>query len=129
VVARPTSWADQERDISAWLGNELQHAAHRRLYSMRSLVLQTADESLYYQWQRLTTSDHFYYMATKTHSDGEVHAYFRAYESPYDAFVRFMNILEDLEQRSRAVLHKRQAALLPPSGPARSGADVGAVVS
>ena len=129
VVTRPTSWADQERDVSAWLGNDLQRAAHRRLYAMRSLVLQTADQSLYHEWQRLTTSDHFYYMATKDHADGEVHAYFRAYESPYDAFVRFMNVLEDLEQRSRASVQKQRAVSLPLAAPSRSGVDAVAVAS
>ena len=117
TITRPTSWADQERDISAWLGNDLQHAAHRRLYAMRPLILQAADESLYRQWQRLTTSDHFYYMATKDHSDGEVHAYFSAYGSPYDAFVRFMNIMEDLEQRARVATKGRG-----PASPVASGA-------
>ena len=104
TVTRPTSWADQERDISAWLGNGLQRAAHERVYALRPVIVQTGDTELYRQWQRLTTSDHFYYMATKDHSDGEVHAYFSAYGSPYDAFVRFMNIMQDLEQKAGARL-------------------------
>jgi alpha-amylase len=122
-VARPTSWADQERDVSAWLGNDLQRAAHRRLYGLRPIVLQAVNETLYRQWERLTTSDHFYYMATKDHADGEVHAYFSAYESPYDAFVRFMNILEDLEQTARAAVHERRS-VSPPPPPARSGSEL-----
>jgi len=117
TITRPTSWADQERDISAWLGNGLQRAAHERLYALRPLIMQTADTALYRQWQRLTTSDHFYYMATKDHSDGEVHAYFSAYGSPYDAFVRFMNVTQDLEQKARATLAASPApsAALAPS--------------
>jgi alpha-amylase len=107
TITQPTSWADQERDISAWLGNGLQRAAHERLYALRSSVIEAGDESLYHEWQRLTTSDHFYYMATKDHSDGEVHAYFSAYGSPYDAFVRFMNIAEDVEQRARTVTERK----------------------
>jgi alpha-amylase len=119
TVTRPTSWADQERDISAWLGNGLQRSAHERLYALRSLVMQTGDTFLIEQWQRLTTSDHFYYMATKGQSDGEVHAYFSAYGSPYDAFVRFMNITQDLEQRARAIIDRHrpaQSSSLPASG-------------
>jgi len=110
TITRPTSWADQERDISAWLGNGLQRSAHERLYALRGLVMQSGDSFLLHQWQRLTTSDHFYYMATKGHSDGEVHAYFSAYGSPYDAFVRFMNITQDLEQRARAIIQRGGSA-------------------
>jgi len=115
-VARPTSWADQERDVSAWLGNGLQRAAHARIYNLRPLILQTGDAALYHRWQRLTTSDHFYYMATKGQSDGEVHAYFNAYSSPYDAFVRFMNIAQDIEQTARR-LPPRAPAVGPPASP------------
>lgn len=121
-VTRPTSWADQERDISAWLGNGLQRSAHERVYAMRPLILAAGDEGLYRTWQRLTTSDHFYYMATKEHSDGEVHAYFSAYGSPYDAFVRFMNIMQDLEQRAQSIVERRTA--LSSVSPTRSGAGV-----
>jgi alpha-amylase len=119
--ARPTSWADQERDVSAWLGNRLQQAAHRRLYALRPMINQAADPQLYERWQHLTTSDHFYYMATKGHSDGEVHAYFNAYASPYDAFVRFMNVVEDLEQTARAAASRREqdVATEQPSTPLR----------
>lgn len=95
---RPTSWADQERDLTAWLGNRLQEAAHRRLYELREPVRSTGNASLVERWRRLTTSDHVYYMCTKWFADGDVHKYFSPYESPYDAFVAFMNVLEDLEQ-------------------------------
>lgn len=97
---RPTSWADTERDVSAWLGNRLQQAAHERLYRLRPGVLATRDEDLIGRWRRLTTSDHVYYMSTKDWDDGGVHAYFSPFETPYDAFVAYMNVLQDLEQRA-----------------------------
>jgi alpha-amylase len=100
VFGRPTSWADQERDVSAWLGNPMQRAAHDRLYGLRDAVLGAGDPVAIEYWRRLTTSDHYYYMATKEHSDGEVHAYFSPYSSPYDAFIRFMNVMQDVEQRA-----------------------------
>jgi alpha-amylase len=96
---RPTSWADLERDTSAWLGNQLQRAAHERLYRLRPAVLAAVDPALLQAWRHLTTSDHVYYMCTKWFADGDVHKYFSPYESPYDAFVAFMNVLQDLEQR------------------------------
>ena len=97
---RPTSWADQERDVTAWLGNRIQQAAHQRLYRLRDAVLASGDPALVERWRRLTTSDHVYYMCTKWFADGDVHQYFSPWESPYDAFVAFMNVLEDLEQRT-----------------------------
>jgi alpha-amylase len=101
--SRPTSWADQERDVSAWLGNPMQRAAHDRLYGLRAAVLRHGDPVAIEYWRRLTTSDHYYYMATKEHSDGEVHSYFSPYSSPYDAFIRFMNVMQDVEQRAQSV--------------------------
>jgi alpha-amylase len=101
---RPTSWADQERDVSAWLGNRMQHAAHDRAYALRSAVLKTGDATRIEDWRRLTTSDHFYYMATKEHSDAEVHSYFSPYHSPYDAFIRYMNVMQDMQQKSEATV-------------------------
>lgn len=95
---RPTSWADLERDTSAWLGNRLQLAAQERLYGLRDAVLRAGDPRRLEQWRRLTTSDHLYYMCTKWFADGDVHKYFSPYESPYDAFVAFMNVAQDLEQ-------------------------------
>jgi len=95
---RPTSWADMERDTTAWLGNRLQHAAQERLYGLRATVLATGDGRLVEAWRRLTTSDHLYYMCTKWFADGDVHKYFSPYQSPYDAFIAFMNVAQDLEQ-------------------------------
>ena len=93
------SWADTERDVSAWLGNGLQHAAHERLYGLRDLVLGTGDLELMQTWRELSTSDHFYYMSTKWHADGDVHTYFNPYASPYEAYISYMNVMRDMEQR------------------------------
>lgn len=93
------SWADVERDLSAWLGNKLQHAAIRELYKLEQRVKATRNESLINTWRRLTTSDHFYYMCTKWFADGDVHKYFNPYESPYEAYIAYMNVLQDLRLR------------------------------
>lgn len=95
----PISWADEERDISAWLGNELQQAAFKKLYSLRQLVLKSNEPQIWEDWKNLQTADHFNYMSTKILSDGEVHKYFNPYDSPYDAFINYMNILSDFEIR------------------------------
>jgi len=93
------SWADEERDITAWLGNDLQIAAHNKLYSLAGMVKNCDDNQIKMDWDYLQSSDHFYYMATKFFSDGEVHAYFNPYENPYDAFMNYMNVLSDFEIR------------------------------
>ncbi|HUX94466.1 MAG TPA: glycoside hydrolase family 57 protein [Bacteroidales bacterium] len=98
-VQNPISWADEERDITAWLGNELQAAALEKLYSLSRKVNRCDDNELKKDWEYLQSSDHFYYMATKFFSDGAVHAYFNPYESPYDAFMNYMNVLNDFEIR------------------------------
>ena len=98
-VQNPISWADEERDITAWLGNELQAAALEKLYSLSRKVNRCDDSGLKKDWEYLQSSDHFYYMATKFFSDGAVHAYFNPYESPYDAFMNYMNVLSDFEIR------------------------------
>lgn len=100
----PTSWADLERDVSAWLGNGLQSAAQRRLYRLGTAVRACYDRDILERWRRLTTSDHLYYMATKWAADGDVHTYFSPYDTPYDAFIAFMNVMQDLEQRVSAEL-------------------------
>ncbi|MDQ1332569.1 MAG: alpha-amylase, partial [Bacteroidota bacterium] len=98
-VPSPISWADEERDITAWLGNELQVAAIDKLYELSDRVNKCNDEQLNKDWEYLQSSDHFYYMATKFFSDGAVHAYFNPYETPYDAFMNYMNVLSDFEMR------------------------------
>ena len=94
------SWADTERDTSAWLGNPLQQAAHDRLYALRDRVLDSGDARQIETWRRLSTSDHFYYMSTKWHADGDVHTYFNPHATPYDAYISFMNVMTDLERRA-----------------------------
>jgi alpha-amylase len=95
-IHTPISWADIERDTSAWLGNRMQNAAAERLYALRKNVLASRDPALIEAWRKLTTSDHFYYMCTKWFNDGDVHKYFNPYDSPYEAFIAFMNILNDI---------------------------------
>lgn len=98
-VPHMISWADTERDLSAWLGNAMQSNALHELYRLEPLVKQRGDEALLHDWRRLQTSDHFYYMCTKTQGDGAVHSYFNPYDSPYDSFINFMNVLDNLRGR------------------------------
>jgi alpha-amylase len=95
----PVSWADAERDLTAWLGNPMQRAAHEALYDLGPHVRGTGDPALLETWRKLTTSDHFYYMCVKFFSDGDVHKYFSPYSSPYDAYIALMNVMGDLRQR------------------------------
>lgn len=95
------SWADTERDLSAWLGNRMQQESIREIFELEREVKSLNDEQLLDSWRKLTTSDHFYYMCTKFWEDGDVHKYFSAYDSPYDAYVYFMNALNDLIIRIR----------------------------
>ncbi|MEM6553311.1 MAG: glycoside hydrolase family 57 protein [Planctomycetota bacterium] len=100
-----TSWADSERDLSAWLGNAMQSSALQELYTLEPKIqaLKTLAPSEHPQllrdWRQLTTSDHFYYMATKYSGDGQVHDYFSPYASPYDAYINFMNVMDHLRTR------------------------------
>ncbi|MCB8964372.1 MAG: polysaccharide deacetylase family protein [Bacteroidales bacterium] len=103
-VPYPISWADEERDLTAWLGNELQDEAFNHLYSLSEKVEKVEDEALKRDWLYLQTSDHFYYMCTKWFSDGDVHKYFNPYDTPYDAFINFMNVLSDFSIRLKAKL-------------------------
>lgn len=91
------SWADERRDLSAWRGNQLQEDALQAVYSLQSEVYQTHNVDLIDTWQRLLTSDHFYYLCTKYAADGDVHKYFSPYASPYEAYVNYMNILADFK--------------------------------
>ncbi len=95
------SWADVERDLSAWLSNSIQHDALRTLYDLEKDVRASGDPNILRDWRRLTTSDHFYYMCTKWWEDGDVHKYFSPYESPYEAFIAYMNVLNDLRLRAQ----------------------------
>lgn len=95
------TWADTERDLSAWLSNDMQKAAMADIYKIRPEILATHDNRLISDWRHLTTSDHPYSMCTKYWNDGDVHAYFSAYASPYESFMYFMNVLRDIEYRSK----------------------------
>lgn len=107
-VQNVLTWADTDRDLTAWTGNDIQKDAIGAIYSMEDDVLATKNEELIETWRKLQTSDHFYYMCTKWSNDGDVHAYFSPYQSPYDAYVAFMNALSDLQLRvQHAVTEKR----------------------
>ncbi|MFH1249033.1 MAG: glycoside hydrolase family 57 protein [archaeon] len=98
-VPNLVSWADIERDTSAWLGNKIQKAAITHLYALEKGVIKSKKKSLLDNWRKLQTSDHFYYMCTKWFADGDVHKYFNPYDSPYEAFINFMNVMNDLKLR------------------------------
>lgn len=100
-VPEPMSWADVERDLSAWIGNHMQKDALKTLYELEHVVRQTGDEALLETWRRMQTSDYFYYMCTKWFADGDVHKYFNPYPSPYEAYINYMNILDDFTKRVR----------------------------
>jgi alpha-amylase len=102
AVPNWTSWADTERDLSAWLGNPLQDNAVEELYALREGVYdrhEKGDPWILEDWRKLSTSDHLYYMCTKYWADGDVHKYFSPYDSPYDAYINFMNVLDNMKQR------------------------------
>jgi alpha-amylase len=98
-VPHTLTWADTDRDLTAWVGNPMQKAAIENLYALEDDVLMKNDARLLEDWRKLQTSDHFYYMCTKWFQDGDVHAYFSPYESPYDAYIAYMNALSDLRLR------------------------------
>ena len=94
-VPNAISWADVERDLTAWLGNDMERDAIEACYALKDKVMATGDEGMIRTWRRLQTSDHFYYMCTKWFSDGDVHKYFNPYGTPYDAYINYMNVLSD----------------------------------
>lgn len=93
------SWADMERDLSAWLDNPMQRHAMDRIYELEAKINQIGDENLKHTWRKLQTSDHFYYMCTKYWSDGDVHAYFSPFDSPYEAYINYINVITDFEHQ------------------------------
>jgi alpha-amylase len=93
------TWADTERDLSAWLGNSLQTSSIDALYGLQDKIIGSGDFALIDDWRRMQTSDHFYYMCTKYFNDGDIHAYFSPYETPYEAYINFMNAFHDLQFR------------------------------
>ena len=107
AVDDPISWADEERDLTAWLGNELQSEAFKKVYAMTEKLSIVNDPELWEDFGHLQESDHFYYMCTKFFSDGEVHKYFNPYDTPYEAFINYMNVISDFQIR----LDEKRAAL------------------
>ncbi len=94
-VPEAISWADEERDVTAWLGNELQNDAFSKIYGLTEKLSILNDPVLWSDFGHLQESDHLYYMCTKFFSDGEVHKYFNPYDTPYEAFINYMNVLSD----------------------------------
>jgi alpha-amylase len=119
---RLTSWADAERDLSAWRGNDMQKRAIERVFILGERIKRRNNPTLLALWRKLTTSDHFYYMSTKWFSDGDVHAYFSPYESPYEAFINYMNALTDLEQSMLHTPVRAAPTVLPASAPLQTSA-------
>lgn len=113
-VPEPISWADEERDITAWLGNDLQQEAYNKLYAQYEKVALVNDPALFNDFGHLQESDHFYYMCTKFFSDGEVHKYFNPYETPYEAFINYMNVLSDFIVRVNDEYSATVANFAPP---------------
>ena len=105
------SWADLERDLSAWTGNKMQQSALSELYKLESAIKKSKDAKLIDDWRKLQTSDHFYYMCVKYFSDGDVHKYFNPYDTPYESYINFMNILNDLAVRIKDKTAKKGFSL------------------
>ena len=112
-VPHVISWADIERDLSAWVGNAMQSNAIHELYRLEKKIKQTADEKIISDWRKLQVSDHFYYMCTKYFADGDVHKYFNPYNSPYDSYINFMNVLGNLSSRCSKTSEKQAASPTP----------------
>ena len=93
------SWADEDRDVSTWLGNDMQTACFNELKNIGHKIKEKDDTNLLETWRKLQTSDHLYYLSTKGLADGDVHAYFSPYDGPYDGFINYMNVLQDLKQK------------------------------
>ena len=93
------TWADHERDLSAWIGNSMQQEALRHIYELEDDIVRSGDAALIADWRKLQSSDHMYYICTKQFADGDVHSYFSPYFSPYDAFLYYMNALRDIRWR------------------------------
>ena len=105
------TWADTDRDLTAWTGNDIQRDAIAAAYRMEEDVMKTGKRDIIETWRKLQTSDHFYYMCTKWSNDGDVHAYFSPYQSPYDAYIAYMNALSDLKLRVAHLVKEKSATL------------------
>ena len=105
------SWADSQKDLSAWLGNNMQKDAAQNLYNLGKEIKKTKNKILINDWKRLTSADHLYYISTKYLGDGEVHEYFSPYKSPYDAFINYMNVLENVRKRLKLLFPESKRAV------------------
>jgi len=119
------SWADIERDLSAWVGNAMQSNAIHELYRLEKKIKQTDDEKIIADWRKLQASDHFYYMCTKYFADGDVHKYFNPYNSPYDSYINFMNVLDNLHSRCSRQARAEPSFPAPKQNTAECFFDVG----
>jgi alpha-amylase len=117
------SWADIERDLSAWLGNAMQKSALDELYRLENKVKAANEQTILTDWRKLQTSDHFYYMCTKYFADGDVHKYFNPYSTPYDAYINFMNVLSNMDSRCRQALAAKKQSLNIPIAETVAGQD------
>jgi len=117
-VPHVVSWADTERDLSAWLGNPMQSNAIHELYRLEKKIKRAGDPQVLSDWRKLQTSDHFYYMCTKYFADGDVHKYFNPYDSPYDSYINFMNVLDHLQECCVQREIRDDIGALPSSEPA-----------
>lgn len=104
------SWADTERDLSAWQGNRIQDSSLDALFELEGLIKTYGNDELMEIWRKLQTSDHFYYMCTKFWSDGDVHKYFSPYDSPYEAYRRFSHALCDLRTKLQEHMEEQAVA-------------------
>jgi alpha-amylase len=111
-VPYPASWADEEKDLSAWLGNNMQNEAFQKLYALGDLVGRTSDVRILTDWHYLQVSDHFYYMSTKIFTEHDVHKHYNPYESPYDAFINYMNVLSDFTRRIKKLVGTEETRLM-----------------
>jgi len=116
-VPHMISWADTERDLSAWLGNAMQSNALYEVFRLENLVKSTSDDAILEDWRKLLTSDHYYYMCTKWFADGDVHKYFNPYDSPYDSYINLMNVLDNLRSRCKRALEHKQAVAAAEDAP------------
>jgi len=105
------SWADVERDLSAWIGNNMQNSALEEVYLLEKTIKDVNNKSLIEDWRKLTTSDHFYYMCTKYFNDGDVHKYFNPYDTPYESYINFMNILNDIIIRMKRLIQEKNVVI------------------
>ncbi|PIF05839.1 MAG: alpha-amylase [Draconibacterium sp.] len=98
-VPHPISWADEERDLTAWLGNTMQKEAFGKLYNLQKRMKLVADTKMLKDWNYLQESDHFYFMSTKYSTGGATPKTDNPYGSPYEAFINYMNVLSDFRIR------------------------------